>query len=243
MSSSPDHPALCCNVCGSRELTPRGKRGNMLCGGCGSDGRTRLLWLVLIRHGLLKPGMRLLHIAPERALAARIHAITGDGYEGVDIEPERFDFAPNMRRLDLLEDAASLPTGHYDLVMHSHVMEHVRGNVSAILFHLHRALKPEGHQVCCIPIARERHYAEVLGPIPPEEALARFGQEDHVRVFGARDIQSTLGKIFTLPGRYNLLDRYDAETLRRHAIAEVVWHDWSPNSVLVLRKEDLLLKA
>ena len=233
---------LICNICGAADLTPRGSRGNMICGGCGSDGRTRLLWLVLTRARLLQPGLRCLHIAPEAALAQRLHQILGDGYEPVDIDPDRFPFAPNIRRLDLVTEAAHLPSATYDLVLHSHVMEHVRGNVTAILFHLHRALKPDGKQVCCLPVVRDRHYAEDLGSLPPDEATRRFGQEDHVRIFGARDLQATLGMIFALPERYELLADHDTALLARHAIPEVAWSGWSTNSVLVLGKADLLLR-
>jgi phosphoglycolate phosphatase len=185
--------------------------------------------------------LRCLHIAPEAALAPRLHALLGEGYEPVDIDPGRFPFAPNIRPFDLVADVASLPSGTYDLILHSHVMEHVQGNVTAILFHLHRALRSDGSHVCCMPIIRDRHYAEDLGPLPPEEAQMRFGQEDHVRIFGALDLPLTLGMIFALPKRYELLDDYDAPLLVRHAIPEVAWSGWSANSVLVLKKADLLL--
>jgi phosphoglycolate phosphatase len=214
----------------------------MICNACGSDGRTRLLWLMLQSRDLLRPGRRCLHIAPEAALAGRLHAILGDGYEPVDIEPERFRFAPGIRRFDLVGQAAALPSGHYDLILHSHVMEHVRGNVTAILFHLHRALKPDGHQVCCIPIMRGRHYAEDMGPLDAADAKRRFGQEDHLRIFGEEDLQATLGMIFALPERYDLVENHDETLLRRHAIPEVAWHDWSASAVLVLAKEHLLLR-
>ena len=230
-----------CNICLDTRLIARGKRGNMICESCGSDGRARLLWLFLERRALLRPGLRCLHIAPERAIAPRLSAIFGDGYEPVDIEPDRFPFAPNIRRFDLLTETAALPSGAYDLIVHSHVMEHVRGNVTAILFHLHRALKPTGYQICCIPIMPERHYAEDLGPLTADEAVVRFGQDDHVRIFGGRNLQATLGMIFALPERYDLVAEYGASLLARCGIPEVAWSDWSANSVLVLGKDDLLL--
>jgi phosphoglycolate phosphatase len=90
---------------------------------------------------------------------------------------------------------------------------------------------------------RERHYAEDLSPLAPDEATRRFGQNDHVRIFGARDLQATLGMIFALPEHYALLDTYDAALLARHGIPEVAWSGWSTNSVLVLGKEDLLLRG
>jgi len=230
-----------CNICGYQGMIARPSR-EIVCPGCGSHGRTRLIWLMLTRHGLLQAGLRCLHIAPEAALAPRLRAILGDGYEPVDVAPEHYRYAPGIRGFDLVADAPALPSSAYDLILHSHVMEHVRGNVTAVLFHLHRALKPGGKQICCIPVARARHYAEDLGPLPPEDALRRFGQDDHVRIFGANDLQATLGMIFALPQRYDLLDDYGADLLARHGIPEVAWSGWSANSVLVLDKQDLLLR-
>lgn len=230
-----------CNICGHTEMIVRPSR-EIVCVGCGSHGRMRLMWLMLMRHDLLRPGLRCLHIAPEAALAPRLHAILGDGYEPVDIAPEYYPFAPGIRRFDLVADAPALSSGTYDLILHSHVMEHVRGNVTAVLFHLHRALAPDGRQVCCIPVIRDRHYAEDLGPLAPDEAVGRFGQDDHVRIFGAHDLQATLGMLFTLPARYDLLRDYEADLLAHHGIPEIAWSGWSASSVLMLGKQDLLLR-
>lgn len=233
---------LNCNVCGSTKFVSRQQRGAVQCHGCGSNERTRLLWMMLEARDMLRPGLRVLHFAPERALAERLHAIFGDGYEPVDIDPSRYPYAPNIRTLDLVEDAARLPSEHYDLIIHSHVMEHIPCNISAILFHLHRSLTRSGRQICCIPIIRDGHYGEDLGPIGGEEAIRRFGQDDHVRAFGGHDIQRTLGMIFALPESYDLLREFDAETLVRFNIPRINWQGWSPNSVIVLEKDDLLLR-
>jgi len=230
-----------CNICGHAEMITRPSR-EIICAGCGSHGRTRLMWLMLTRHNLLRPDLRCLHIAPEASLAPRLHAVFGRGYEPVDVAPDFFPFAPGIRHFDLVADAPALPSDVYDLILHSHVMEHVRGNVTAILFHLHRALKPEGKQVCCIPVIRARNYAEDLSPLTPNDAVRRFGQDDHVRIFGAQDVQATLGMIFALPERYDLLEDYDADLLARHGVPEIAWSGWSANSVLMLGKQDLLLR-
>jgi len=240
---SPSHATTdrLCNICGHEGMIVRPTR-EIICIGCGSHSRMRLMWLLLTRHDLLRPGLRCLHIAPEAAIAPRLHAILGDGYEPVDIAPDQYSFAPGIRHFDLVADAPALPSGAYDLILHSHVMEHVRGNVTAVLFHLHRALKPGGKQICCIPVIRECHYAEDLGPLARDDAVQRFGQDDHVRIFGARDLQATLGMIFTLPESYDLLRDHDADLLARHGIPEVAWSGWSANSVLMLGKQDLLLR-
>jgi phosphoglycolate phosphatase len=153
----------------------------MLCGGCGANARARLLWLFLEQRSLLQIGARVLHVAPEKALAPRIRDIVGDGYEPVDIAPEDYPHVPGIRRFDLASDAAELPSGHYDLIIHSHVMEHVRCNVTALLFHLTRALKDGGSQVCCIPVTRDQTYEEDLSELDAADATRRFGQHDHVR--------------------------------------------------------------
>jgi len=233
---------LRCNICGSTQFVARQQRGHVQCAGCGSNERARLLWLMLETHGLLRPGLRVLHFAPERALAERLHAIYGDGYDPVDFDPAGYFHVPNIRKIDLIEDAAKLPSNHYDVIIHSHVMEHIPCNITAILYHLHRSLKPDGKQVCCVPISRDGYYAEDLGPIGADDAAARFGQEDHVRSFGRHDIQRTLGMIFRLPQDYDLTRYFDEATLVGFNIPRVNWRGWSPNSVLVLGKDDLLLK-
>jgi phosphoglycolate phosphatase len=90
---------------------------------------------------------------------------------------------------------------------------------------------------------RGRTFAEDLAPLSAEEATRRFGQDDHVRLFGAHDIQATLGMVFALPHDYDLVARFGADLLTRHAIPEPAWSGWSANSVLVLEKDDLLLRA
>jgi phosphoglycolate phosphatase len=234
-----DDPITHCNICGSTNLYARRKQ--LLCAACHSDARSRLIWLILTERHLLEPGQRLLHFAPERCLVGPLGAILGDGYEPVDIAPENFADVPGIRRFDLATDAARLASGQYDLILHSHVMEHISCNVTAVLYHLHRALKPGGRQLCSIPIARDAHYTEALGPLSGTEATERFGQADHVRMFGDRDIQATLGMLFRLPDHYDLLDRFDAATLDAIAIHADMRTGWSPNSVLLIEKDDLLL--
>lgn len=233
---------MICNICGGGDFIPRRDRGPVQCAGCGSNERARLLWLMLQQHDLLRPGLRMLHIAPERAFADRLRAILGEGYDPVDIDPAAFPDIAGIRRLDLTE-AAELPSDAYDIIFHSHVMEHVPCNVTAVLFHLHRALRPGGRHICCIPFERRAHYAEDLGPIPPEAALVRFGQEDHVRRFGSEDAARTLGMIFRLPADYDLTAVLDPTLLAEHNIPERLWRGWSPNSVLALAKDDLLLRG
>jgi phosphoglycolate phosphatase len=228
-----------CNICGAQAMF--WQRRQAICTACRSDARTRLMWLMLDNGGQLRRGMRVLHLASERAIAGRIAALVGDGYEPADFDPSGFPDVPGVRKLDLVADAPAVPSGRYDLIIHSHVMEHVRCNVTAVLFHLHRALAPQGRQLCSIPIVRDSCYAEDLSHLAEDEATVRFGQGDHVRRFGASDIQLTLGMIFRLPAAYDLHDLFDGTTLDRYAIHAAMRSGWSPSSVLMLAKDDLLL--
>lgn len=228
-----------CNICGS--LTLFQQRKQAICTLCRSDARTRLMWLLLTEDNLLQRGMRVLHLAPERAIAGRLATLVGDGYEPADFDPTGFPDVPGTRKINLATDAATLPSARYDLIIHSHVMEHVRCNITAVLFHLHRALTSSGKQLCSIPIIRDGSYAEDLSPGIEAEAEARFGQSDHVRRFGAIDIQLTLGMIFRLPPSYDLYQQFDLTTLDRYGIHAAMRTGWSPSSVLLLKKADLLL--
>src|SRR5688572_15182293 len=87
-----------CNLCGSTEFehkkTRRGgvrrESDELKCSNCGSKERTRALFLYLERYADLKPGMKVLHIAPERAVFNHIARIVGDGYDPCDIDTERY---------------------------------------------------------------------------------------------------------------------------------------------------------
>lgn len=51
-----------------------------------------------------------------------------------------------------------------------------------------------------------------------------------------------IGMIFALPDNYDLTRIFDEATLIRNNIPRINWRGWSPNSVLLLEKGDLLLR-
>lgn len=233
---------ITCNICGGSNFAEFRGRIASRCADCGSLERTRILKLVLDEYGMPRSGMRILHLAPERSLAKLFSDVAGEGYDPTDLDPSRYKFA-QPRRLDLVAEAANLPSKTYDLVIHSHVLEHLPCNITAVLFHLHRALKDDGLHLCGVPIGTEANYAENLGPMDARTATRRFGQHDHVRRFGALDLQRTLGMVFRIPEHYDIETRFGAETLQRHGIPERNWRSWTGSSHLELRKSDLKLVA
>ena len=139
--------------------------------------------LFLEQMDLVRPGIRIMHLAPEAGMSRKL-IDAGAIYEAYDINPSLYRHC-KVNYMDLL-DCERLPSRRYDLIIHSHVIEHVPCNITAVLFHLHRALKDCGTHIFAIPI-HGGSYVEDLGPMGEEERMRRFNQSDHVRKFvGAR---------------------------------------------------------
>jgi SAM-dependent methyltransferase len=228
-----------CNVCGGTAFVPMSVRPNACCTGCSSLERTRLVKLHLDRLGIPRVDMNILHVAPERGLAKLL--AVASGYEAGDLDDSRFGDFPNFRQFDMGRDAPTLPSNHYDLILHNHVLEHIEYNFTAVLFHLHRALNPNGYHIFSIPFESE-FYDESLAPLSEDERHRRFGQWDHVRSFGTKDLARTLGMAIKLPEKIDLAAQFSADELEIAGIPRDAWNNYSKHFVFVLRKTDLLLR-
>ena len=62
-------------------------------------------------------------------------------------------------------------------------MEYIREEGKAIR-ELKRVLKQSGKLILSFPICQDKKTEEDLGETSAEERIARFGQEDHVRLYG-----------------------------------------------------------
>lgn len=207
---------------------------------CGSLERTRAMMLVLQK---LKPTLdhcRILHFAPEKALSGYLLDKVGpSNYLAADIAPENFPFC-DVQQFDLCRDLARLEPESFDLIVHSHVLEHVPCNYTMVLHGLHKALKNDGIQLCCIPFSHG-FYQEDCSPLSDEERTRRFGQNDHYRRFGQRDVQNTVGMVFDIPETYDLELDFSEEILDRYNIPASERKGFSGSTILALRKSDLKL--
>lgn len=230
-----------CNFCGSDDLRTFRGRPACRCAQCMSLERTRIAKLVLDGHRL-RPGQRVLHLAPERALSKYLQAAVGpEHYDAIDIDPSRYPWL-NVRRVDLVTDAEKLPTEAYDLVLHSHVIEHIPCNITAVLYHLHRSLTNDGLHLFAMPIDGGRRYSETLAPLEREQALSEYGHPEHVRRFCRADLDRTLGMIFDFPEMPDLEARFGASVLRAAAIPERLWRGWNGSVYFEMRKRDIKLR-
>lgn len=228
-----------CNCCGESDWRDMGGRKGVRCAKCNSLERTRYLKLLLDKSEILRPGIRVLHFAPEKSLFSIFDREDID-YDAVDFSPENFPFC-RARKFDICVDAATLPCDHYDLIIHSHVMEHVPCNVTASLYHIHRALKPNGVHLMCVPFQGATS-AEDLGELNKKDAIEHFGQDDHVRRFGKEDVQRNLGMIFRIPDNYSMLNYASLDELNYVNIPERERTGFTGSTIFILKKDDLLLR-
>ncbi|WP_183085277.1 methyltransferase domain-containing protein [Trinickia fusca] len=152
-----------------------------LCPKCGCNDRERHLWLYIALSGLLEraPEMRILHIAPEHHIEPRVRRLAPLEYIVGDLYPS----APGHRRINA--EQLDFPSGHFDLIICNHVLEHV-DSPQAALAEFHRCLKPGGHLIAQTPYSPVLKYTFELTKAPSTQFATRyFGQNDHVRFFGA----------------------------------------------------------
>lgn len=226
-----------CNICGNTEFRDYSSRKKVFCPECKSVERTRAIYHIIEKDGLLNNGSKVLHFAPELGLANYFRKKVGDdNYSRYDKFPDVYDQSIGVKEFDLTTDVVDLPSDHFDLILHVHVLEHLPCWIAPVLWHLQRALKPGGTHLFAMPIDAGS-YREDLGRLSDEDRLKRFGQKDHVRVFGQQALDSTLGMVIDLKKARSRLDIPEDEAER---------HNFTLNEVkktfFRVEKGDLLLR-
>lgn len=146
-----------------------------MCPECRSLERHRQLWLWLDRSGALDDVSRVAHFAPEPTLAARLRAIPDVIYRSADLEPGKADEEVDITSIPWPDECV-------DFILCSHVLEHVPDDRAAMR-ELRRILTREGLAIIEVPVLAD-HTDEDPSLVDPKERLRRFGQEDHVRIYG-----------------------------------------------------------
>lgn len=212
--------AVQCPVCGGRfaRFLPYAGREGALCPGCGCAERHRLLWLWLAEADLLRG--RMLAFGPDDATDRRLRRRPGLDYLSADIDGSQAMIAADVTALPF-EDAS------FDAVLCSHVLEHVAGEREA-LTELRRVLRPGGWAAIMLPV--DRSVAETVEDLTamPQERLARFGHDDHVRLYG-RDVAARLGADEVV----DALERFGPELERRHGLRRR--DRFGPDEIYLLR--------
>jgi SAM-dependent methyltransferase len=165
-----------CPCCGGRfrrmsRLLVSGWGG--ICPRCRSHRRHRAIALLLVGGEL--PGRRLLHFAPEPLLDPVFERLP-------DVERVTADLhAPADLRLDITD--MDLPDYSFDLILCSHVLEHVPDDRAAMR-ELHRVLAEGGLALVLVPYRPDVTTYEDPSIAAPLDRMVAFGQQDHVRIYG-----------------------------------------------------------
>lgn len=192
-----------CPFCGfhSRKLNPIGidnptiRRYQIIgaglrnagCPKCGSTDRERLVYTFL-KHELAifnKPQTRVLHIAPEMIIADQFikHGFANYTCGDFFAEGQHADYSHELVKH---MDVQNLPfdDNSFNLIICNHVLEHVYDEEKAMK-EIYRVLNRGGTAILQVPFSPvlEKTISEpsITDPTILEE---KFGQKDHVRLFG-----------------------------------------------------------
>jgi SAM-dependent methyltransferase len=155
-----------------------------VCPVCFSHSRTRLICEYLQREapiGQRSSTPRVLHVAPEYALMVYLSKLSD--YTGADIDPEEYKAHGSVVYCDITD--IGFPDNTFDLIVCCHVLEHVPRDDLAIS-ELYRVLKPGAPAILQVPISVKLNKTiEDPSITDPRERERRFGQFDHVRIYGS----------------------------------------------------------
>jgi Methyltransferase domain len=166
-----------CPCCGGhfRRMSRRRLAGwGGICPRCRSHPRHRAIALLIARGDL--PGRRLLHFAPELLFdpvferLPALERVTADLYAPADLQ------------LDITD--MDLPDASFDLIVCSHVLEHVPDDRAAMA-EMRRVLSEGGLALVLTPYRADRPTYEDPSITSPVDRMVAFGQQDHVRVYGS----------------------------------------------------------
>ncbi len=154
------------------------RRPDARCPRCGSLERHRLIWLYLQQKtDLFIMPYKVLDVAPEEILQKKLRALPNLDYLSIDLESPLA-----MRKMDITR--LDLPDASFDVIFCNHVFEHIPDDRAA-MHELRRVLKPGGWAILQTPVDQSRATTDEDPNITdPGERLRRFGQTDHVRIYG-----------------------------------------------------------
>jgi hypothetical protein len=143
-----------------------------VCPRCRSHPRHRGLTLYLdTLIPTLAPPVIALHFAPERALANAFRNRPGLKYFGFDL-----GYRARSARADIM--AIPIKSGVCDLVLSSHVLEHVPSDAAA-LREIRRVLKPSGLAILMVPMLPDWRSQQTL-----EFGFPNPAEDGHWRIYG-----------------------------------------------------------
>lgn len=151
------------------------------CPDCRSSDRERHLRLYMDKLAIwpVFDGAAVLHLAAEPSLRSIILGRKPRLYVMGDLVPH----SPDVHKINI--EALPFDAGSLDVVISNHVLEHVERPLIA-LSEVARVLRKGGRLICQTPFAaRLSHTFEDPNLQSPDDRLFFYGQDNHLRLFGA----------------------------------------------------------
>lgn len=151
-----------------------------LCPQCGATDRDRLQVAFLAQYLSESAGRprHVLELAPSRPVSRWLQGRTDVRYRSADLAMANAD-----DRVDVM-DMAIYPDGTFDIVICSHVLEHVPDDLRAMR-EIRRVMAVDGVAILLVPISRlTEGVIEDVACADEAERWRRFGQGDHIRIYG-----------------------------------------------------------
>lgn len=177
--------------------------GEGSCWVCFSYPRTRSFKLFLDNYLKDKVNVRFLHIAPEAVLNKWLCSDSRVDYTPCDKRMPGYEYPSNVKYADIT--ALPFDDNSFDFLLCSHVLEHVKNDRVGIS-ELFRVLRPGGEGIVQVPIDYDRTTTDEeleSENLSPQEREARFGQYDHVKIYG-RDFLDRLKDVGFIPRELTL---------------------------------------
>lgn len=197
-----------------RKFLPYGyekQRKSVLSPGTLSLERHRLMWLYLQREtDFFTSNLKVLHMAPEQSFYKRFRKLKNLDYTTCDLNSPIADIKADIQNLPFEDNS-------FDVIFCNHVLEHVDDDKKA-LWELFRIMKPGGWGIFQVPIRYQLAKTFEDSTITDrKERIEKFGQYDHVRVYGM-DYYDILESIGFKVEKVNLSEKLSAEEIRKYAL-------------------------
>lgn len=197
-----------------RKFLPYGyekQRKSVLSPGTLSLERHRLMWLYLQREtDFFTSNLKVLHMAPEQSFYKRFRKLKNLDYTTCDLNSPIADIKADIQNLPFEDNS-------FDVIFCNHVLEHVDDDKKA-LWELFRIMKPGGWGIFQVPIRYQLDKTFEDSTITDrKERIEKFGQYDHVRVYGM-DYYDILESIGFKVEKVNLSEKLSAEEIRKYAL-------------------------
>lgn len=186
-------------------------RKNVLSPGTLTLERHRLIWLYLKNEtNFFDSNLKVLHMAPEQAFYERFRKMNNLNYVTCDLDSPIADVKADIQNLPFQDN-------EFDVVFCNHVLEHISDDYKA-MSELFRVMKPGGWGIFQVPI---RYSLEKTFEDPTitdkKERKEKFGQYDHVRVYGL-DYYDRLRKVGFIVEEINYSKNLSDEQIKRFAL-------------------------